>query len=208
MAKSWRWVAIGALIGVVVGWLLLRRRLTRSPRLSRPPAQEEAREDRIVLPLSGSMRPSTAEEGLQGGVKGEITLPGGRSLKKDESAPPSGAGRDASIVTPAASDTAEPEDDRIELPLPAAASRPSVGELNGTHPPDEAPPSGFAEDEVVEAEPGAGAIPDGSVEAYCVRCKTQRPMIQVTQYVTSKNRAALKGTCAVCGAGMFKFIKE
>ena len=63
-------------------------------------------------------------------------------------------------------------------------------------------------DEVRREDEAGAAIPDGSVEAYCVRCKTQRAMIHVTQYVTSKNRAALKGECQVCGAGMFKFIKE
>ncbi len=46
------------------------------------------------------------------------------------------------------------------------------------------------------------------ITAYCVRCKTQRPMTKVESYTTANGRAALKGTCPVCGAGLFKFVKE
>ena len=42
------------------------------------------------------------------------------------------------------------------------------------------------------------------VEAYCVKCKAKREM-KDPQDVTMKNgRPAVKGTCPVCGTGMYK----
>lgn len=43
-------------------------------------------------------------------------------------------------------------------------------------------------------------------EAYCVKCKKKRTMTN-TEHVTMKNgRPALKGTCPVCGTGMYKIL--
>ncbi len=58
--------------------------------------------------------------------------------------------------------------------------------------------------EALDAEPAT----DGGVSAYCVRCKAQRPMSHAESYTTANGRHALKGTCPVCGAGLFKFVKE
>ena len=45
-----------------------------------------------------------------------------------------------------------------------------------------------------------------ATEAYCVKCRAKREM-QNEQEVTLKNgRRALKGTCPVCGTGMFKIL--
>ena len=43
-----------------------------------------------------------------------------------------------------------------------------------------------------------------AVEAYCVKCKAKREM-KAPQNSTMKNgKPAVKGTCPVCGTGMFK----
>ncbi|MBI2936715.1 MAG: hypothetical protein HYY22_00760 [Thaumarchaeota archaeon] len=42
------------------------------------------------------------------------------------------------------------------------------------------------------------------VQAYCVKCRTKRD-IKNPQKITMKNgRAAMKGTCPVCGTKVFK----
>jgi hypothetical protein len=43
-------------------------------------------------------------------------------------------------------------------------------------------------------------------EAYCVKCKTKRPM-KDGQKVTMKNgRDAMQGKCEVCGTGLYKIL--
>lgn len=43
--------------------------------------------------------------------------------------------------------------------------------------------------------------------AYCVRCKARRPMQAAQRSSTANGRTALKGTCPVCGGGLFKLVK-
>jgi hypothetical protein len=47
-------------------------------------------------------------------------------------------------------------------------------------------------------------------EAYCVKCKAKREMKDAKEVSMKgkggKERAALKGTCPVCGTGMFKIL--
>jgi len=45
-------------------------------------------------------------------------------------------------------------------------------------------------------------------EGYCVKCKTKREMINVTKVTMKNGRPALKGTCKVCGTGMYKIMKK
>jgi pimeloyl-ACP methyl ester carboxylesterase len=45
-----------------------------------------------------------------------------------------------------------------------------------------------------------------TVEAYCVRCKSKRPMHDPKEVVTKNGRRALEGTCPVCGVRLFRFI--
>ncbi len=46
------------------------------------------------------------------------------------------------------------------------------------------------------------------IEAYCLRCKTRR-QIQDPRTVTTKNaKTGTKGSCAVCGAGIFSFAAK
>jgi hypothetical protein len=54
------------------------------------------------------------------------------------------------------------------------------------------------------ASPPAQVPPD--TEAYCVKCKATRKMVD-GQVVTTKNgRPAAKGKCPVCGTTMMKFL--
>jgi hypothetical protein len=44
------------------------------------------------------------------------------------------------------------------------------------------------------------------VEAYCVKCKSKRPM-KDNQKVTMKNgRNAMQGKCETCNTGMYKIL--
>ena len=47
-------------------------------------------------------------------------------------------------------------------------------------------------------------------EAYCVKCKAKREMKDSKEVEMNgkggKKRAAMKGTCPVCGTGMFKIL--
>lgn len=83
-------------------------------------------------------------------------------------------------------------EERIVLPGWVATPEPVEDDISDARP------------EAAQDEPSRGP----TVEAYCVRCKTQRPMTNVQNYTTANGRAALKGTCPVCGAGMFTFIKD
>jgi hypothetical protein len=42
--------------------------------------------------------------------------------------------------------------------------------------------------------------------AYCARCRTKREMANVRATATKDGRAAVRGTCPVCGANMFRFV--
>lgn len=42
------------------------------------------------------------------------------------------------------------------------------------------------------------------VEAYCVKCKTRRVMQSPYATTTQTGRPAIRGTCPVCGAKLFK----
>ncbi|MFN3821486.1 MAG: DUF5679 domain-containing protein [bacterium] len=45
-----------------------------------------------------------------------------------------------------------------------------------------------------------------SEQAYCVKCKANRPMDKVEQVTMKNGRPALKGVCSVCGTGMYKIL--
>ena len=52
----------------------------------------------------------------------------------------------------------------------------------------------------------AAKKPMATNEGYCVKCKAKREMINVKQVKMANGRPALKGTCSVCGTGMFKIL--
>jgi len=49
-----------------------------------------------------------------------------------------------------------------------------------------------------------------ATEAYCVKCKDKRDMKDPVEVEMNgkggKKRAAMKGTCPVCGTGMYKIM--
>jgi len=47
----------------------------------------------------------------------------------------------------------------------------------------------------------------GSMEAYCMRCKAKREMANPQPVYTKNGRPATRGTCPVCGSGMFRWGK-
>ena len=48
-------------------------------------------------------------------------------------------------------------------------------------------------------------MPDETkLEAYCVKCKAKREMVQATPVFTAKGAPALQGVCSVCGTKMFR----
>jgi hypothetical protein len=44
------------------------------------------------------------------------------------------------------------------------------------------------------------------VVGYCVKCKEKRPIQEARTVTMANGRPALKGTCPVCGTGMFKIL--
>lgn len=46
------------------------------------------------------------------------------------------------------------------------------------------------------------------MEAYCLKCKTQREMKSPTPVTMKNGKPATNGTCAVCGTKMFKIGKS
>ena len=45
------------------------------------------------------------------------------------------------------------------------------------------------------------------MEAYCLKCKTQREMKDPAAVVMKNGKPATNGTCSVCGTKMFKIGK-
>jgi len=45
-----------------------------------------------------------------------------------------------------------------------------------------------------------------AAEAYCVKCRQKQPIQEARKVTTKKGRPAIEGTCAVCGAKLFRFI--
>ena len=43
-----------------------------------------------------------------------------------------------------------------------------------------------------------------TLQAYCVKCKTKRDINDAQAVFTKKGTPATKGTCGVCGTGLFR----
>lgn len=50
------------------------------------------------------------------------------------------------------------------------------------------------------------STPMAAGEGYCVKCKARRMIANVNEVKMANGRPALKGTCPVCGTGMFKIL--
>ncbi len=70
---------------------------------------------------------------------------------------------------------------------------------------EQAPP---ADDTTTESTPDANEEELDDVTGYCVRCKTKREIVDAHEETTESGRRAARGTCPVCGANMFTFLKE
>ena len=44
------------------------------------------------------------------------------------------------------------------------------------------------------------------IEAYCVKCKASRKMLDAQPVTTRNGKSAAKGKCPVCGTTMMKFL--
>jgi pimeloyl-ACP methyl ester carboxylesterase len=62
--------------------------------------------------------------------------------------------------------------------------------------------------ETVTAEATANVSEAESIEAYCVKCRQKRVMLDAKQIVTKKGRSAMSGVCPVCGTQLFRFISN
>jgi pimeloyl-ACP methyl ester carboxylesterase len=51
-------------------------------------------------------------------------------------------------------------------------------------------------------------IVQGTIEAYCVKCRQKRAIQEAKKITTKKGRNAMEGTCAVCGTRLFRFISS
>lgn len=45
-----------------------------------------------------------------------------------------------------------------------------------------------------------------AVEAYCVKCREKREIKDPVEVTLKNGRPALKGTCPVCGTGLFRMM--
>ena len=43
---------------------------------------------------------------------------------------------------------------------------------------------------------------------YCLKCKTSRDMLNEERITMKNGRPAARGTCPVCGTGMFKILPK
>ena len=52
----------------------------------------------------------------------------------------------------------------------------------------------------------AGATPEvkTTIEAYCMKCKTKRRILNPTEVTMKNGRIAVRGTCEVCGTGLYR----
>lgn len=52
----------------------------------------------------------------------------------------------------------------------------------------------------------APALETGPQEAYCMKCREKRPMVDATEVTMKNGRPALQSTCPVCGTTLNKIL--
>ena len=117
---------------------------------------------------------------------------------------------------PAPAATAAPE--RVagaaEADTPSAAETAAGGEpVRPAAAPPPAATTASANERATIADSLAGGVDEAQpivaeVIGYCVRCKTKRPIQGAHEETTETGRRAARGTCPVCGANMFTFLKD
>jgi hypothetical protein len=118
--------------------------------------------------------------------------------------------------------SSEPEVETVVGPAELAADEVDEGDVFSEPEAEEAPAAAAgvgvamttaSENERATAEASAELPPEGEliaeeVTGYCVRCKTKRPIQEAHEETTESGRRAARGTCPVCGANMFTFLKD
>ncbi len=44
------------------------------------------------------------------------------------------------------------------------------------------------------------------MEAYCVKCKSKKEMVEAQEVIMKNGRKAMRGKCPDCGTSMFKIL--
>ena len=189
-----RWL-IGLLTSVAALVVVIRRRL--QPIDSRPllpsPPPPPSDPPRIVLPTEVLNAADSVPESLA------PTPPPTQESEAEQVAAVQAEGTDTDTTAP---------DNETEAPLlerevggsytvPAIPVNVTPEKLSGDAP------------EVQPALGGDGHADDDDTDpllSYCVSCRTKRPMINTHEETTENGRRALRGTCEVCGAKMFRFL--
>ena len=125
-----------------------------------------------------------------------------RKMKKEDNEGVKSASVGESRVAPVLSPDVEPENKPIE----AEGIKPaSVGESGVT---PVLSPNVELGNKPIEAEVEAenSMLVLEAAEAYCVKCRQKQPIQGARKVTTKKGRPAIEGTCAVCGAKLFRFI--
>ncbi|GHO94559.1 hypothetical protein KSF_046070 [Reticulibacter mediterranei] len=102
---------------------------------------------------------------------------------------------------------------RVETPI--ATETPAPSQVADTHAQveSESPASSQPADLQVQPEyvpeEATTNVPEAeSIEAYCVKCRQKRVMLDAKQIVTKKGRSAMSGVCSICGTQLFRFISN
>lgn len=185
-----RWL-IGLLTSVAALVVVIRRRL--QPIDSRPllptPPPPPSEPPRIVLPTEVINAADSVPEMLA------PTPPPTQESEAEEVA----AAQAEETVTDTAAPDNEAEAPLLEREVGGSAALPAipanVGPEKPSGPAPEAAPEPEHDDD--DADP---------MMSYCVSCRTKRPMINTHEETTENGRRALRGTCEVCGAKMFRFL--
>ena len=60
----------------------------------------------------------------------------------------------------------------------------------------------------IHSPPSERKSPMADQEAYCVKCKTKREVVNSREETFENGRRALRGQCAVCGTNITKFLSS
>jgi hypothetical protein len=184
MIKRVFWLALAALTGWLIWWLLRQRQqefATTTPQFRPPQAFDlpAPRGSELGAAPAAPIRATEPPEQASPAAADSADIAGGiRATTEPQSAP--------------AADRTNVED---YPPIAAAGALTTANENERA----------TAEDSNVALPEDARAL-DEQVVGYCVRCKTKRPIKDAHEEKTESGRRAARGTCPVCGANMFTFL--
>jgi len=91
----------------------------------------------------------------------------------------------------------------VRIPLSEAAVQPLADASTSMKP----PASPVEQEADLLAQVRALIERETTLQAYCPRCRTRQAIADPQPAVTSKGRPAVRGTCAVCGSKVFRFVR-